>query len=194
MRPDARHHIYRAPPGSTLINPKNTHTPVHTRSSKFPVPKPVLASYIQGYSQAATDAGTGSTSGPSLFTRIDVHTNKLAMPTKENIEWMERVFGIASQLVEVQRGIERVDVELAAQRARLGLPSSGEKASEKKKDEQMQGVENSAAPTANATAETRLRASSVRPFFNRGNVVVFICFLAKANHVGVVVGYIIDYE
>jgi len=139
---------------------------VHTRSSKFPVPKPVLASYIQGYSQASADVvGGGSTSGPSLFARIDVHTNKLAMPTKENIEWMERVFGIASQLVEIQRAVERVDVELVAQRTRLGLPSTGEKGSERKKEEQMQGVESSApaatAPSAaGVTADTRPRRSS----------------------------------
>ncbi|KIM25902.1 hypothetical protein M408DRAFT_330900 [Serendipita vermifera MAFF 305830] len=162
---DARHHIIRAPPGSTLINPKNTHTPVHTRSSKFPVPKPVLASYIQGYSQASADAtGTNQTSGTSLFTRIDVHTNKLAMPTKENMEWMERVFAIAGQLVEVQRAIERVDVELSTQRTRLGLPNIKEKEKEKK-DEQMQGVETSAPAAASASAAESadnkpLRASS----------------------------------
>jgi hypothetical protein len=127
----------------------------------------VLASYIQGYSQATADvAGGSSTSGPSLFARIDVHTNKLAMPTKENTEWMERVFGIASQLVEVQRAIERVDVELVAQRTRLGLPSTGEKGGERKKEEQMQGVESSAAAAApsaaGATADTTRRSSSVR--------------------------------
>jgi hypothetical protein len=171
---------------------------VHTRSSKFPVPKPVLASYIQGYSQASADvAGGSSTSGPSLFARIDVHTNKLAMPTKENIEWMERVFSIASQLVEVQRAIERVDVELVAQRTRLGLPSTGEKGSERKKEEQMQGVESSAAgaaapSAAGATANTRRRSSSVRTsnFDRRVSQLV----LAKANFVGFIDRYGVHYE
>lgn len=74
---------------------------------------------------------------------------------------MERVFGIASQLVEVQRAIERVDVELVAQRTKLGLLSTGEKGSERKKEEQMQGVESSA-PAA-ATTSTPGAATDARP-------------------------------
>lgn len=117
---DAKHCIYRAPPGSNLINSKNTHTPVHARSSKFPIPKPILASHLQAYSQVT--AADGSVTQPqTVFTKLDIHPTKLMMPTKENLELMDRVFGAATQWVEVQKQLERADVELAMQRKRLGL-------------------------------------------------------------------------
>lgn len=43
------------------------------------------------------------------------------MPTKENMELMERVFAAATQWVEVQKQLERVDQEVNAHKARLGI-------------------------------------------------------------------------
>ncbi|KAG8819410.1 swr complex subunit [Serendipita sp. 399] len=126
---DAKHHIYRAPVGSALINPKNTHTAVYARSSKFPVPKPILASHLQAYSAAVAAGGGDSDSGggakdgggpETIFSKLDIHSTKLYMPTKENVEWIERVFGAATQLIEVQKQLERVEAELSRERARLG--------------------------------------------------------------------------
>ena len=166
---DAKHCIYRAPPGSTLINSKNTHIPVHARSSKFPVPKPILASHLQSVSQTANpDAPSSSQSQqpPTIFVKLDVHASKLAMPTKENLEWMERVFGAATQWVEVQKQLERVEAELSAQRKRLGIadPPPGE-ASKGKTEDSMEGV------TSTSGVEEAAGPSSVRILFtlNGGN-------------------------
>lgn len=68
---------------------------------------------------------------------------------------MERVFGAATQWVEVQKQLERVEAELSAQRKRLGISetsSGGVKAEDK-----MEGVTTSAGDTG--------RSSSVRLFF-----------------------------
>ena len=116
------------------------------------------------------------------------------MPTKENIEWMERVFAIASQFVEVQRAIERVDAELATQRTRLGLPpGGGEKGGERKKEEQTQGTERSvpaAASTASGTESRPLRSSSVCASYP-WPILSLSSASAKANHVGFIRGYCI---
>ncbi|KAG9043237.1 swr complex subunit, partial [Serendipita sp. 407] len=118
---DTKHHIYRAPVGSALINPKNTHTAVYARSSKFPVPKPILASHLQAYSAGAASGSSDDKETPeTIFSQLDVHPTKLYMPTKENVEWIERVFGAATQLIEVQKQLERIEGEVAKERARLG--------------------------------------------------------------------------
>lgn len=159
---DAKHCIYRAPPGSTLINSKNTHIPVHARSSKFPVPKPILASHLQPVSQTNPDGPSSSQSQqpPTILAKLDVHASKLAMPTKENLELMERVFGAATQWVEVQKQLERVEIELSTQRKRLGIadPPPGE-ASKGKTEDGMEGVTSTSGP------EETAGTSSVRILF-----------------------------
>ncbi|CAG7848563.1 SubName: Full=Uncharacterized protein {ECO:0000313/EMBL:CCA66526.1} [Serendipita indica DSM 11827] len=123
---DAKHYIYRAPVGSALINPKNTHTAVHARSSKFPVPKPILASHLQAAHMSPPD---GQSQPPAtIFSKLDLYPTKLAMPTKENIELIERVFGAATQLIEVQKQLEKVEADLAKEKQRLG-PSAASAAS-----------------------------------------------------------------
>jgi hypothetical protein len=83
------------------------------------------------------------------------------MPTKENLEWMERVFGAATQWVEVQKQLERVEAELSAQRKRLGIadPPPGED-SKGKTEDAMEGV------TSTSGLEDTAGQSSVRYFFN----------------------------
>ncbi|PVF99980.1 hypothetical protein CPB86DRAFT_702140 [Serendipita vermifera] len=182
---DAKHHIHRAPPGSGLINSKNTHTPVHARSSKFPVPKPILASHLQAFSNlipptpsgdgATGTGGTETPSGQNIFARVGINSTKLAMPTKENIEWMERVFSAATQWVEVQKQLERVEAEVAAQKVRLGISTTSDSNASTAasasggggggataggvKEEKMEGVESTGGTD---TAEQKARRSTSR--------------------------------
>lgn len=169
---DAKHHIYRAPPGSTLINSKNTHTPVHARSSKFPIPKPILASHLQSVSSTPSNAnGQGSSptssSNANILAKVDIHPNKLVMPTKENIELMEKVFAAGTQWVELQKQLERVDAEVNAHKARLGIANTGSgagagaSASSTAAGTKVEGDASGSASTARSdTAETKARRSS----------------------------------
>jgi hypothetical protein len=95
------------------------------------------------------------------------------MPTKENIEWMERVFSAATQWVEVQKQLERVEAEVAAQKARLGISTTSNSASVGAsvsggsanaatggvKEEKMEGVESTGAAD---TAEQKAGRSTSR--------------------------------
>jgi hypothetical protein len=95
------------------------------------------------------------------------------MPTKDNIEWMERVFSAATQWVEVQKQLERVEAEVAAQKARLGISTTANSTSAGGlasgggantstggvKEERMEGVESTGAAD---TAEQKARRSTSR--------------------------------
>ena len=101
---DAKHHITRAPP-NLVHSSKNTHTPVHIRSSKFPPMKQQTLARIQ-----------------QILQELEINSSRLVMPTKENIEHMEKLITVCQQLADSRKTLEKLEDELRAQKIKMGLP------------------------------------------------------------------------
>jgi DNA methyltransferase 1-associated protein 1 len=84
---------------------KNTHTPVHIRSSKFPPMKQQTLVRIQ-----------------QILQELEINSSRLVMPTKENIEHMEKLINVCQQLADARKTLEKVEDELRAQKVKMGLP------------------------------------------------------------------------
>jgi len=118
---DASHCIYRVPlppvaPNTSHLAAKHPlHVPVYLRSTKLPLPKPNAAIRIT-----------------ELLTELGVNTQKLVMPTRNNIEIFERLLVAAGGLVDMKRQVDRVEQEmrtLRAQREGFVAPMEGRKVS-----------------------------------------------------------------
>ena len=94
----------RVPP-NLVHSSKNTHTPVHIRSSKFPAMKQQTLARIQ-----------------QILQELEINSSRLVMPTKENIELMEKLITVCQQLADARKSLEKVEDELRAQKIKMGLP------------------------------------------------------------------------
>lgn len=106
IRKDLARHVYRVPldpsnPNSSHLAAKHSaHQPVFLRTSKIPLPKMTAAIRIT-----------------ELLAQMGTSSQKLVMPTRENLEILERVFQAASDLVDMKRQVDRVEQELKTLRA-----------------------------------------------------------------------------
>jgi DNA methyltransferase 1-associated protein 1 len=101
---DAKHCITRAPP-NLMHSSKNTHTPVHARSSKFPPMKQQTLVRIQ-----------------QILQELEINSSRLVTPTKENIEHMDKLITVCQQLADARKTLEKLEDELRAQSIKMGLP------------------------------------------------------------------------
>jgi DNA methyltransferase 1-associated protein 1 len=100
---DLTHCITRTdPPPTTAVATKAAHQPVFLRSFKLPAPKPALAAKI---GQVLIEQG--------------INHGRLVMPTKDNCTQLETLIEAASTLLEIKKGVDRVEQDIRVLKARL---------------------------------------------------------------------------
>jgi DNA methyltransferase 1-associated protein 1 len=103
---DAAYCIYRVPPPVVLPNTSHLaakhppHVPAYLRSSKLPVPKSHVVLRIN-----------------ELMAELGVETQRLVMPTRNNLEALDGVLVAGAALCDMKRQVDRVEQELRTLRA-----------------------------------------------------------------------------
>ena len=102
---DAAYCIYRVPPPVVLPNTSHLaakhppHVPAYLRSSKLPVPRPNAILRIN-----------------ELMAELAVETQRLVMPTRNNLEALDGVLVAGAALCDMKRQVDRVEQDLRALR------------------------------------------------------------------------------
>ena len=102
---DNAHCIYRVPTFNNAQDPshlvaKHSHHQVYLRSTKLPLPK-----------------ATSETRIITLLEELGVNSKNLVMPTRTNVELLERLLISAGALVDMKRQFDRVEQEIRTLRA-----------------------------------------------------------------------------
>jgi len=106
LTPDAAYCIYRVPPPVVLPNTSHLaakhppHVPAYLRSSKLPVPRSTVILRIN-----------------ELMAELGVETQRLVMPTRNNLEALDGVLVAGAALCDMKRQVDRVEQDLRSLRA-----------------------------------------------------------------------------
>lgn len=57
-----------------------------------------------------------------ILQELEINSSRLVMPTKENIELMEKLITVCQQLADARKTLEKLEDELRAQKIKMGLP------------------------------------------------------------------------
>lgn len=106
ISPDAKHCIHRLDTTSTT---KAAHQAIHIRTWKIPQPKSTLAPRIA-----------------QILSELGISSQKLVMPTRENVQMMDSLMQAASALAETKKQVDRVEHEIRVARKVLGMEEEEE--------------------------------------------------------------------
>jgi DNA methyltransferase 1-associated protein 1 len=102
------HCIHRTDPptqaSSGISATKAAHTPVFLRSYKLPTVRAAVQPRVT-----------------QVLTELGLRTDRLVMPTQENVQQLELLLNAASALVETRKVVERVEQEIRVVKERLAL-------------------------------------------------------------------------
>ncbi|KAJ4478313.1 hypothetical protein J3R30DRAFT_3657575 [Lentinula aciculospora] len=105
---DATHCIIRNDPPPTTPATKVAHTPAYLRSFKIPYPKAATAAKVN-----------------ALLTEVGVSNSRLVMPTVTNCQLLESVIDAATNLVELKKVLDKVNLDIEILKNRLDLREDG---------------------------------------------------------------------
>jgi DNA methyltransferase 1-associated protein 1 len=57
-----------------------------------------------------------------ILQELEINSSRLVMPTKENIEHMEKLITVCQQLADARKTLEKLEDELRSQKIKMGLP------------------------------------------------------------------------
>jgi DNA methyltransferase 1-associated protein 1 len=57
-----------------------------------------------------------------ILQELEINSSRLVMPTRENIEYMEKLITVCQQLADARKTLEKLEDELRAQKIKMGLP------------------------------------------------------------------------
>ncbi|KAJ3921841.1 hypothetical protein F5877DRAFT_35054 [Lentinula edodes] len=105
---DTTHCIIRNDPPSTTPATKVAHTPAYFRSVRIPYPKAGIADKVN-----------------ALLAEVGVTNSRLVMPTHANCQRLESVTDAATNLIELKRVLDKVNLDIEVLKNRLQLREDG---------------------------------------------------------------------